>query len=68
MHKAVFSDQKIRYSENKRDVVLPTECDNSLYPIQNLNRETLLKLLTERIVYFEAVKGIKKKVVLMKLH
>jgi len=61
VHEALFSDQKIKYNDNKRYVVLPTECDNSLYPIQNLDRETLLKLLTERIVHFEVVEDIKKK-------
>ena len=42
MHNAVISKQKIKCSDNKRYVVFPPESENSHYPIQNLDRKTLL--------------------------
>ena len=62
IHRVIISDQENEYSDDKRYVDMPLEYDNSPYPIQNLDRETLLKFLNERIVYFEAVEDIKEKI------
>jgi len=62
LHKAVNSDQDISYSGYEREVVLPLGNETSYYPIQNLDRETQLRFLDERITHFIIDKEINKKI------